>query len=587
MPSLRDTSDLISAVRENAVDKPAEEAVIHVHDPEQEDGHTSLTYAELDRRARRLAVYLRQHLAAGERALLQYSSGTDFPVAFFGCVYAGVIAVPAPLPESNQREQLRVKGIVRDADVRAVLTSTTQLDQVAAWAEAEQLTGLLLLATDGEEVAATGTEGWEHPAVDRATPVMLQYTSGSTSEPKGAVITHGNLLHNIQAMKDALPLPDGGRHGGWIPMHHDMGLIGHLLGGVLTGRSAVLMPPMTFVRRPHLWLRAVERYDVKYSCAPNFAYALLNDRVTDQQLATLDLSSWRYAGNGSEPIQARTLRAFSERFRLAGLRPASVATGYGMAEATLLVASATHRPPLTLRVDPEALEQHRIVRAGPTEDRYRELVSCGSLFDIEAIIVAPDSGERLPDGRIGEIWLRGESVAHGYWNNEPATRQTFEATTQDGDTGFLRTGDLGAFVDGDLFITGRIKETLFMHGRNLYPQDIEHEVQRQHSELRSLPGAAFTVPAGPGGTSAEDLVITQEIRGRFSEAELTRISTGIKQTVSREFGLPVASVALLRPGAVHRTTSGKIQRVAMRRLFLGNGLRPLHLDGPPSSAQPA
>ncbi|WP_217213739.1 fatty acyl-AMP ligase [Streptomyces sp. AC550_RSS872] len=587
MPSLRDTSDLISAVRANAAEMPEEEAVIHVHDPEQEDGHTSLTYAELDHRARRLAVYLRQHLAAGERALLQYSSGTDFPVAFFGCLYASIIAVPAPLPESNQREQLRVKGIVRDADVRAVLTSTAQLDQVTAWAEAEGLTGLPMLATDGDDVGATGTEAWEHPAVDRATPAMLQYTSGSTSEPKGAVITHGNLLHNIQAMEDALPLPDGGRHGGWIPMHHDMGLIGHLLGGVLTGRSAVLMPPMTFVRRPHLWLRAIERYDVKFSSAPNFAYALLNDRVTDQQLAALDLSGWRYAGNGSEPIQARTLRAFSERFRSAGLRTESVMAGYGMAEATLLVATAPNRPPLTLRVDADALEQHRIVRAEPTEDRYRELVGCGPLFGINAIIVAPDSGERLPDGRIGEIWLRGESVAHGYWNNETATQQTFGATTQDGDTGYLRTGDLGAFVDGDLFITGRIKETLFLHGRNLYPQDIEHEVQRRHTELRSLPGAAFTVPAGTGARNAEDLVITQEIRGRFSDTELARISAGIKQTVSREFGLPVASVALLRPGAVHRTTSGKIQRIAMRQLFLGNELRPLHLDGPPSSAQPA
>ncbi|SOD64433.1 Acyl-CoA synthetase (AMP-forming)/AMP-acid ligase II [Streptomyces zhaozhouensis] len=587
MPNLRDASDLISALRDNAAEKPDEKAVFHVHDPEREDGHTALTYAELDREARRLAGPLRRRLAAGERALLQYASGTDFPVAFFGCLYAGVVPVPAPLPGSNRRERSRVKGIVRDADVRALLTCGAQLDEVAAWAEAEGLTGIPLLATDGEEVAAADADGWERPAVDRSTPALLQYTSGSTSDPKGAVITHGNLLHNVETMREAFPLPDGGRHGGWVPMHHDMGLIAHLLCGVLTGRSAVLMAPMAFLRRPHWWLRVIDRYRIGLSGAPNFAYALINDRVTDQQLTGLDLSNWRYAANGSEPINAGTLRAFAERFRPAGLRPEAAMTSYGMAEATLMVSTASFRPPLALCVRPDALERHRIVRAEPTDDRHVELVSSGPTFGLDVVIVDPSSGDRLADGEIGEIWLRGESVARGYWNNETATRGTFGATTGDGDTGYLRTGDLGTFVEGELFVTGRIKETLFLHGRNLYPQDIEHEVQRRHTEFRSLPGAAFTVPAGREGRSAEDLVITQEIRGRYSPAELTRLSTEIRQTVSREFGLPVASVALLRPGAVQRTTSGKIQRVAMRQLFLSDELRPVHLDGTPSPARPA
>ncbi|MGA4846168.1 fatty acyl-AMP ligase [Streptomyces sp. G5(2025)] len=586
MTDVRNASSLPEVLRGLARSRPDEAAVIHIRDPENDDGHDTLTYAGLDRRARRLAARLRTEagLLAGDRVLLQYPSGTGFPVAFFGCLYAGLIAVPAPLPGNNGRELVRVKGIVRQAGVRAVLTDDENHAAAVGWAGEQTLRGVPLLVTGGQEVASevTASDLTEEGAVydgsaSPDTPALIQYTSGSTSDPKGVVVTHGNLLHNVATMGAAFDIPPGTRHGGWIPLYHDMGLIGHLLTGVLLGRGVVTMNPMAFVRRPHQWLRAVDRFDIAHTNAPNFAYELCLQRVRPEQIEGLDLSRLRYAVNGSEPVQAATLREFAERFAPHGLRRDALVPCYGIAEATLLVSGTVLRPPAVLLADTALLERNVLAAVTPPgASDARELVSCGALQDVAGLIVDPGTGAVLPDGSIGELWLSGPAVARGYWDDAEATEETFGATLR-GER-YLRTGDLGALVDGELFITGRMKETLVINGRNLYPQDVENELVGRHAQLAKLPGAVFTVPQQHGERHEEALVVTQEVAGRLSDEELARLAAAMKQTVSREFGLPVRGVALLRRGTVRRTTSGKIQRVAMRDLFLADALRPLYAD---------
>ncbi|QEU91134.1 fatty acyl-AMP ligase [Streptomyces kanamyceticus] len=593
MTDVRKASSLSQVLRGLARSRPDEAAVIHIRVPDTDDGYDTLTYARLDLAARRLADRLRTELGlrAGDRVLLQYPSGTQFPIAFFGCLYAGLITVPAPLPGRNRRERQRVKGIVRQGGIRAILTDEENHPAVSEWARTESLDDVPLLVTAGEDPASYDEASYDGEAsyddaaslpgeaANPETPALIQYTSGSTSDPKGVVITHGNLLHNVAAMGESFAIAPGTRHGGWIPLYHDMGLIGHLLTGVLLGRGVVTLNPITFVRRPHQWLRAIDRFDIGHSNAPNFAYELCVQRVTDEQIEGLDLSRWRYAINGSEPVHAATLREFTERFAPYGFRADALVPCYGMAEATLYVSGSVLREPVTLVADAEFLEKNVLAPAtgaAGAETATRELVSCGDVHDLACRIVDPVSGEALAEGHVGEIWLNGPSVAKGYWDNEAATVETFGATLE-GDR-YLRTGDLGALLDGELFITGRMKETLMINGRNLYPQDVEHELRSHHTELATLPGAAFTVVEERGGRHEEVLVVAQEVTGQLPEEEYARLAAEMKQTVSREFGLPVRGVALLRRGGVRRTTSGKIQRVAMRELYLADALQPLYAD---------
>lgn len=588
MDLLRNARSLTAVLHAHAQSMPDRVAITYVNAPDVEDGHVTQTYAQLDLAARRLGFRLREsrRVAAGDRVLLQYPSGVEFAVAYFGSLYAGLIPIPAPLPANNKREQLRIRGMVHDAGVQAILTDSGHCPAVVEWAATESLTGVFVVATNadgavetsGGMTAPNGDPQLSGPAADPDMPAMLQYTSGAVSEPKGVVISHGNLLHNVASIGEAFPMPLDGQHGGWIPMYHDMGLIGHLLTGVLLGRGCVLMDAAAFIRRPHHWLWMIDRFHIVHSAAPNFAYELCTRRIRDEQIAGIDLSRWKYACNGSEPVHAGTLRDFAARFAPYGLRPDALVPSYGMAENTLFVAGTPRRTPVICHVDAGQLERHTLLAHPVATETTRELVSCGELRAAECVIADPATGTPLPADHVGEIWLRGPSVAHGYWNNPDATTRTFGATltTTAPAEPYLRTGDLGVLHGGELYVTGRIKETLLINGRNLYPQDIEHELRSRHDELRTLPGAAFAINAEPGAPYAEALVVTQEFRGQWAEEQFARLVADMKQTVSREFGLPVARIALLRPGTIRRTTSGKIQRTAMRELFLSDALQPLY-----------
>lgn len=565
---LLDEVSIPRLLRRHAAERPDDPAVTFVHDADVEDGARTLTYARLDEEARRVAAALRQWCKVGDRALLLHPPGLAFVTAFLGCLYAGVVAVPSPMPGQFQYQQRRTTRIVQDAGVGLVLTDTGRLDEVREWIEA----GGLGLPAEASDAAGFGEAGaWRDPRTSRDALTLLQYTSGSTGDPKGVMVDGANLLHNVDSLRRALGLTRETGFGGWIPLYHDMGLMGQLLPGLFLGSRCTLMSPMAFLKRPHQWLGLIDKYEVGYSAAPNFAYELCLRRVTDAQLARLDLSGWRFAANGSEPVQASTLRDFAERFAPAGFNASSLAPCYGLAEATVFVSGLAGRPPRIEPVDPDSLEKRVVERARP-DGPARELVGCGDAADYDVRIV--DAEHRtLPEGSTGEVWLRGPSVARGYWGRDDATAATFGGRTAEGDGPFLRTGDLGTILDGELYVTGRIKELLIVHGRNLYPHDLEHELRLRHPPLAALAGAAFTVPV-----PHEEVVVLHEVRGRFDHAGYVELAAAMRATLSREFGVRAAGLVLLRPGAVHKTTSGKVQRAQMRRLFLDGALTALHED---------
>ncbi|MEU3255994.1 fatty acyl-AMP ligase [Streptomyces sp. NPDC006997] len=562
-----DGPSALHLLRRHADERPGRAAVTFVHDHDAADGARTLDYAALDAEARRVASWLQDRCAPGDRVLLLHPPGLAFVTAFLGCLYAGVIAVPSPMPGQFQYQQRRVTGIALDAGVGVALTDTGQLDEARGWIDAE---GLPFTVAASDSAGFGAADRWRDPAAVARDLVLLQYTSGSTGDPKGVMVDHGNLLHNADSLRRALGLSEATGFGGWIPLYHDMGLMGQLLPSLFLGSSCALMSPMAFLKRPHQWLSLIDRYGLGYSAAPNFAYELCVRRVTDAQLEGLDLSRWRFAANGSEPIQPSTLRDFAERFAPAGFRAEALAPCYGMAEATVFVSGLAGRPPRIAAVDSDALEKH-VLQPPLPEGPVRELVGCGDVPDFDVRIVDPDDGTVLPDGTTGEIWLRGPSVAAGYWGRPDATERTFGARTADGEGPFLRTGDLGALQDGEIYVTGRGKDLLIVHGRNLYPQDIEHELRLRHPVLATLAGTAFTV-----SVPQEEVVVLHEVRGRFTDEQYQELARDMRATVYQGFGVRTAGLVLLRPGSVRKTTSGKVQRGEMRRLFLDGALTPVH-----------
>lgn len=567
MKHLRPTTSVGGVIRENCAAVPEQEAFEFIGNLDDPSTHEAISYLELDARARGVAAWLLERAPPGARVLLLYPLGIDFITAFVGCLYADMIAVPAPLFGHYAHERRRALRIADDAGVSVVFTDSTALADVEAWARDCGLVEVPCVATDVEEVQRAA-EGARLPAGSATgdTIALLQYTSGSTGDPKGVVITHANIQANVRSLAAGLGLDSTTKIGGWIPQYHDMGLLAQIMPTLLLRTSGVLMRPRTFLMRPHQWLRMIDTRNIAYSAAPNFAYDLCARVVRDEQIDSLDLSRWAVAANGSEPVQAETIEKFTARFARAGFRRDALCPCYGMAEATVYISGVARRNVVTLDVDPESLSLGSIV---PSE-RGSRLCSSGRTQDIEARVVDPQTGADCERGSIGELWLRGQSVASGYWKNEDATRERFLGAATDSEGPTLRTGDLGFIWDGEVFVTGRIKETIIVHGRNVYPQDIEHEARRVCPELQGRFGAAFAVPTRVGSEAA---VLLHEIKGRQEDEALAEVARTLKSTLSRTLGVPLAAVVLLRPGQVDRTTSGKIQRLAMRERFLQGDLQ--------------
>jgi len=571
-----------AVLHEHAATYSDRPALIYAADAVNPTSDVSLSYRELDLAAQRLAVWLRDRVSAGDRALLLYPPGVGFGVAFVGCLYADIIAVPVPVPVPTgppQRDQL-AQRVARDAGVAVVLTESATLAAVTTWRDAAGLSDVPCVATD--TIEATDTQ-WTVPDVAPTAPMMLQYTSGSTSDPKGVVICHDNVLAQVAMSRRWMAVGDHTRFGGWLPMHHDMGLIVQLLQPLVLGATSVFTSPFEFLKRPVRWLQLIDRFRVDVSLAPHFAYEVSARQITDAQVATLDLSGWGVAGVGAEAVRAKTLHAFAARFAPAGFRPEALTIGYGLAEGTVYVAVGPRTTaPIVLSLDSERLERNEFVPvSSPTAPT---IVSCGVPCEMEIVIVDPVTTAPLPDGLVGEVWVRGAGVARGYWGVEKATAETFGGTLVTGETGYLRTGDLGALHAGELFVTGRLKDLLIVRGRNLHPQDIEYEVRTLDPALNARNGAVFAVP---GNDAHEHVVIVQECAADLANDpdRLGRIVTVIRDWMARELGFRPAAVTLVRPGGVSRTPSGKVQRTLMRELFMTASLDVMYEDLDPGLGQ--
>lgn len=570
---------LVELLHWRAVNQPDQRAYTYLVDGETEELH--LTYAELDQLARSVCALLQKEGAAGERVLLLYPPGLAYIGGFLGCLYAGATAVPAYPPHRN-RPDARLQAIVEDAQVALVLTTSSILANIESrFTHMPELATLRWFATDNG--ALDLAEASPNPNINSETLAFLQYTSGSTAMPKGVMLTHGNLLHNLALIHDYFHHTANSVGVIWLPPYHDMGLIGGILQPLYGGFPVVLMSPTAFLQKPVRWLQAISRYRATTSGGPSFAYDYCANKITPEQMATLDLSSWDIAFNGAEPVRADSLEKFAKIFAACGFRREAFYPCYGLAEATLIVSGGLKSaPPILRTVQGAALEKNQVVAASADEVDAKWLVGNGQARSGQKImIVNPDSLLPCAPDQVGEIWVSGKSVAQGYWHKPEETARTFQAyLANTGEGPFLRTGDLGFLKDDELFVTGRIKDLLIIRGRNHYPQDIELTVERSHEALQPGGGAAFTLD----NHSSSQLVIVQELKRTHRHADIDEVVTAVRQAVAEEHDLQVHAVVLVKPMSIPKTSSGKIQRYACRMGFLEESLQVMGrsvLEAPP------
>ena len=559
---------LVDILHSKALYQPDKKAFTFLRDGETEE--INLTYLELDLQARAIATSLQNLGAKGERALLIYPPGLEFIAAFFGCLYAGVVAVPAYPPRRNQSLS-RLQSIVADAGATIALTTKTTLSNVERqFTQSPTLQALHWLATDN--ISSDLAQAWHKPAISSDTLAFLQYTSGSTGTPKGVMVSHGNLLYNEQMLQRAFEHTEKTIYVSWLPLFHDMGLIGNMLQSLYLGRPCILMSPVAFLQRPVRWLQAISRYKATTSGAPNFAYELCVSKITNEQRETLDLSSWDIAFNGAEPVRAETLERFATAFEPYGFRREAFYPCYGMAETTLIVSGGLKAAlPVIKTVQGNTLEQNHVASASQENNAARTLVSCGqTLLEQQIVIAHLDTLTRCQPNEVGEIWVSGNNVAQGYWNRPEETETTFRAYLADmGEGPFLRTGDLGFLQDGELFVTGRLKDLIIIRGRNHYPQDIELTVEQSHPVVQQGCTAAFSVELH----GQERVVVACEVeRTSRRNLDVDEVVGAIRKAVSEQHDLEVYGVLLLKTGTIPKTSSGKIQRHACKAGFLAESL---------------
>lgn len=536
---------------------------------------TSLTFGQLDSRARAIAGFLEGQVEPGERALLVYPAGLDFITAFFGCLYAGVVAVPATYPKPR-RPLPRMSRIAEDSGAKIALTTsqtleTLDLDQQDAIART-----LTWVATD--EIADRVGRNWRAPAIESDDLAFLQYTSGSTSDPKGVMVSHYNLLSNLEAIRQAFGIeeidpatnPTGVF---WLPAYHDMGLIGGILTPLYVGGRSVLMSPSSFLQRPLRWLKAIDDYGASISGAPNFAYDYCLRRVSPAECAKLDLHRWRLAFCGAEPIRAETIRNFCDAFAPAGFLPEAFFPCYGLAESTLLVTGADCRyQPTVISVNRAALAEHRVVVVNTLDKPHvQELVGCGTPASGHSVaIVDPVTTVPCSPATVGEILVQGPSVMRGYWQRPEESAAEFVADVPGIPGKMLRTGDLGFVHDGQLYVTGRVKDVIIIRGRNHYPQDIEQSCEEAHPAV--MPGAAFSVNVD----DEERLVVVHQVDRSCPKEEYVHVVQAIRRAIAENHELEPVAIQLIRQTSLPITSSGKVQRQLCREQYLQGDLKVLH-----------
>lgn len=548
---------LITRLDSHAATRPDQLAFVFLDEQGREAER--LTFAQLSQRSARIAEGLRG--SHGQRALLLYSPGSAFVCALLACFRAGVVAVPMPLPGRQKGGMQRVAMVAQNAQAAVVLTNAEAAPGVQAGLAATSIRDLPCAVTEAAQPISDSA-----PVPDQPHPVAyLQYTSGSTGEPKGVIISHAALLHNLEEIRLTFGHTEKTVMGSWLPTFHDMGLVGTTLHPIYMGIPSIQMSPVTFIKRPSTWLRAISEYGVTTSGGPNFAYDLCTYRIPEGELDGIDLSSWTVAFNGAEPVRAATLRAFEQRFTPYGLGAGALYPCYGLAEVTLLATgSAPGRGPVYFTADRAGLERGEAGIPLDGETGY-ELVGCGTSATLDVMVADPQTRAAAPDNTVGEIWIRGGSVADGYWAQPELTEKTFKNVTLSEDGPYLRTGDLGFVRDGQLYVTGRIKDLMIVNGRNIYPQDVEGAALQVHPSVRAA--AAFTVE----GMEREMVTVVLEA-GALDGAFPNDLLALIRRRVSTDCGIALAGIVVVTVSSFARTTSGKVMRSEMRKRFLSSQL---------------
>ncbi|MDJ0724562.1 MAG: alpha/beta fold hydrolase [Prochloraceae cyanobacterium] len=560
-------TNFVNLLQNRAINTPDKNAFTFLADGETVSGQ--ITYRELEKVAKAIASRLQQHNAKGERALLLYPPGLDFIAAFMGCLYAGVIATPAYPPRANRSIE-RLQAIVSDAEAKFALTTTGLLDRIKGRFRTNDNTEIKYIATDNIEIDLASS--WQEFSPAREDLAFLQYTSGSTGKPKGVMVTHGNLIQNSLTIEQCFQHPKDAISVSWLPPYHDMGLIGGVLPSIYLGCSVILIPPVAFLQKPYNWLKAISEYGAITSGGANFAYDLCVERITAQQKANLDLSSWELAFSGAEPVRSETIERFSNYFQDVGFRKEIFYPCYGMAESTLIITGGNKQDrPVLQKFKSSAIAENQAIISDDREDDVITLVGCGkSVQEQELAIVNSDTLTRLGDNQIGEIWVASDSVAQGYWQQTEKTKASFDAYI--GDTGegpFLRTGDLGFLSDGELFVTGRLKDLIIIRGRNYYPQDLELSAEKAHLALRSGCSAAFSVDVD----GEEKLAIAVEVkRTHLRKLNPDEVIDAVTKAIIKDWELRPHAVILIKTGSIPKTSSGKIQRHACKIGFEKNTL---------------
>lgn len=566
---------LVEQLQAQASIQPDKKAFTFLADGETEID--SLTYQQLDEKAKAIASVLQSHNAQGQRALLLYQPGLDFITAFLGCLYAGVVAVPVYPPRAN-RSLERLQTIITDAGASFALTTQLIQEQIdhkfsLGNSNSKATEKVKLIATDTLELNLASA--WQHPQITAEDLAFLQYTSGSTGTPKGVMVSHGNLMANSATINYCFQNEREHNAVSWLPPYHDMGLIGCIVQPIYVGLSMYLMAPVTFLQRPYRWLQAISRYGGVTNGGPNFAYDLCVDRVTPEQKADLDLSGWKLAFSGAEPVRAETIDRFSSYFHSCGFRREAFYPCYGMAESTLMITGGNkHQQPIVASFDSKKLAENHAVASQEEKNGTNlvtTLVSSGhNLPGQKIVIVNPQTLTQCSDHEIGEVWTKSASVAQGYWGLAQLTTASFDAVltdTQEG--GWMRTGDLGFLQDGELFVTGRLKDLIIIHGRNYYPQDIEQTLDNAHKAVRAGNVAAFAVEI----SGTEKLVVTAEIkRTSLRKLDTEAVTKAIKGAIARNHELQTHAIILLKTGGIPKTSSGKIQRHLCKAGYLDGSL---------------
>ncbi len=559
-------STFVDTLRDRAQHSPDAYAYTYLLDGDEHELH--LTFGQLDEKARAIAVHLESSCAPGDRALLAHGPGLEFIAAFYGCLYAGVIAVPAYPPDPGRMKKTgpRLAAIVKDAEPSVILVDGDVMKDRDTIKSMDPNKDDELWIDTGEVDLGLASR-WTPGPVTGETLAFLQYTSGSTGDPKGVMVTHENMLDNSRVVQASHQTSRETVIASWIPHFHDMGLIGVVSQTVYCGGRAVFMAPLSFIQRPLRWLTMITRYGGTTSFFPNFAMDYCVNKIKPEPRDALDLSTWRVACSGSEPIFSRSLERFAEYFAPAGFKASALCAVYGLAESTCFSTFSAFGEGLQpLCVDSEALEQHRAIEAAPNSEGVRRVVESGfAVGENQALVVDPETSEPCPPNTVGEVWISGPSVAQGYWNRLEDSEETFGARLAGGDKAYLRTGDFGFVHEGEIYVTGRIKDLIIVDGVNHYPQDIESTVEKCHAAIRPGCSTAFSIVED----GAERVVVVAEVAP--DEGTTSReVGTAVRRAVSGYHDLRVHDTVFLKRGSLLKTSSGKLQRQGSKAEYLSN-----------------